>query len=196
MKIRKILAAVAGLALVCAMAVVPALAASDINANEQAIYDKWKNGVVIEGKTYAPVEQALGFVTNYFIQDDVNVTAEQKDAIIGYIDAAYKVAETAEAKALAKDSNTIDLSKLPQDQKATLLSNAQKAGEVIGLTVVYKAETNAIVITDAEGHEICNTAVVVKQTGESSAAALYIAVAALVAILGAAVVVAGKKVRA
>ncbi len=196
MKIRKILAAVAGLALVCAMAVVPAFAASDVNANEQAIYDKLANGVVIEGETFNPVKDALGFVTNYFIQDDVNITPEQKDEIIDYIDAAYEVAKTDEAKALAKEGKSIDLSKLPKAQKETLLDNAKKAGAVIGLTVVYKAETNALIITDAEGHEVCNTAAVVKQTGETSAAALYVAAIALVAVLGAAAVIAGKKVNA
>ena len=197
MKIRKILAAVAGLVMVCATAVVPVFAASDINANEQAIYDKWKNGVVVDGKTYTPVDQAMGFVTNYFIRDDVDITAAEKDEIIGYIDAAYKVAEADEVKELAKEGGDIlSLAKLSQENKQTLLDNARKAGAVIGLTVVYTAADNKITITNEAGEVVCDTEAVVKQTGETSSVALYVAIAAMIAVLGAAAVVAGKKIRA
>ena len=192
MNIKKLLALAAGLALTAVVAMVPVSAASPMNANEKAVYDKWFNGVTVSGKTFAPVDNLQGVVTNYFIRDDVEMTAQQKDEIIGYIDAAYAIKDTSEVKALAK-GDTIDLSKLPQDQKKTLLSNAQKAGAVMGLTVVYQAEGNKIVITDNQGAVVCDTAAVVKKTGETSNTLLTVTAISLIALLGAAVVVASKK---
>jgi len=190
MKIQKVLASVAALALIGCMAVVPTFAASTMNANEQAVFDKcFESGVVFD-------ENLQGTVTNYFIRNDVDMTATQKDQIIGYMDAAFAVKETPEYKALEAEGGIINLSQLPYSQKEILLTNLQNAGNVMGLTVDYNAADNTLTITDGEGAIVAETAATVKKTGETSSLAIVIAAASLVALLGAAAVVAGKKTEA
>lgn len=193
MKLKKMFAVVAVLVLVCAMAITPVLAASGINENEQAVYDKIFASVQIGSASVSLLEGRQAEVTNYFNMDGIDMTAEQKDQIIALIDNAIAAVQSnKEAVAWAEAGNT-SLSKLPSDVKETLLNDASAACAVMNLTFNYDSASNSVTITDAQGNVLSQSNAVVKQTGAVDTTALVVAAIALVAALAAAVVIVLRK---
>lgn len=193
MKLKKMFAVVAVLVLVCAMAITPVLAASGINENEQAVYDKIFASVQIGSASVSLLEGRQAEVTNYFNMDGIDMTAEQKDQIIALIDNAIAAVQSnKEAVAWAEAGNT-SMSKLPSDVKEALLNNASAACAVMNLTFNYDSASNSVTITDAQGNVLSQSNAVVKQTGAVDTTALVVAAIALVAALAAAVVITLRK---
>lgn len=193
MKLKKMFAVVAVLVLVCAMAITPVLAASGINENEQAVYDKIFASVQIGSASVSLLEGRQAEVTNYFNMDGIDMTAEQKDQIFALIDNAIAAVQSnKEAVAWAEAGNT-SMSKLPSDVKEVLLNDASAACAVMNLTFNYDSASNSVTITDAQGNVLSQSNAVVKQTGAVDTTALVVVAIALVAALAAAVVITLRK---
>lgn len=192
MKMRRALAIIATLILVCSVAVVPAFAASGINDNEQAVYDALFEGVKIGNTTVYFLDARQAEVTNFFNQDGVDMTDAQKDEIMSYLNKAFALATNADVIAWANAGKT-SLAELPQSVKEVLLESGTKACAVMGLTFVYTAAGNRVTITDAEGNVLVDTTAVVKQTGSVDYTAIILGAVALVAVLAGAAFVATRK---
>lgn len=185
MKLRRALAIVATLILVCSVAVIPAFAASGLNENEQAVYDKLFSGVKIGSTTVYFLDERQAEVTNFFNQDGVDMTAEQKDQILALLDEAMNLNTNAEVIKWAEAGNT-SLAKLPRNIKEVLLEKGTAACAVMGLAFEYNSANNQVTITDAEGHILCKTEAVIKQTGSVDYTAIIIAAVAMFGVLAAA----------
>lgn len=160
-------------------------AASGLNADEQAILDRLSSVVTIDGKEISIPADMLNQAENYLRRDDVDLTADQKTAIIAEID---KAAEAYENEGIA----TSDLTKLSKEAKQTILAAAQKAGEIAGVTVSYDVTTKVVTIKDSTGAVVAESSAVVKTTG-ADYTSLAIAMFAVVAIVAGCAVVAGRK---
>lgn len=192
MKLKRMLVIAATLVLVMAIAVIPALAASGINENEQAVYDKLAGGVQVGSVTVNVFEDRLTEVSNYFNADGVDMTAEQKDQVIALLNDAWALASNKSVIAWANAGRS-SLAELPRDVKEVLIAKGTAACAVMGLTLVYNAANNNVTITDANGNVVSECKAVVKQTGAVDYTALIVVAIALVAVLAAATVIAMRK---
>ena len=181
---KKICSILLALVLLIVPMAITASAAGDLNANEQKIITELKKEVKIGDKTFAIPKEYVTEAENYFKTIDISET--QADEILGYI---------AEGEALIVAQNitgTTDLKKLPADVKDEILQLGKDAVAVTGGTLTY--DGNHVVIKNAAGQIVFDAAPIVKQTGaEVDFTAIVLATIAVVAILGAAIVVAKKK---
>lgn len=164
---KKTLALILALVMICSFAVVPALAASGINANEQEVTDLLFNGVQVGSHRIYFLEGRQGEVYNFFNQDGIDMTDAEKNEIVGYINQAYALANDSRMIAWAEAGNN-ELNKLPFDIKQTMLDCGTKACAVMGLVFTYYIDGNRVTITDAQGHTLVDTSAVVKRTGNST----------------------------
>lgn len=192
MKMKRALAIIATLILVCSVAVVPAFAASGINENEQAVYDALFSGIKVGDATVDFLDGRKAEVTNFFNQDDVDMTAEQRDEILSYLNATFALTTDPEAIAWAKAGKT-SLADLPQRIKEVMLDSGTKACAVMGLTFDYTVAGNHVTITDAEGNVLVDTTAVIKYTGTTNYTAIILAAVVLIAVLAGAAYIALRK---
>ena len=159
-------------------------AAGDLNANEQKILTELKKEVKIGDKSFAIPKEYVTEAENYF--KTIDVTEQEADEILGYI---------AEGEALIVAQNitgTTDLKTLPGTVKDEILQLGKDAVAVTGGVLTYDGRT--VTIRNAAGQVVFDAAPIVKQTGaEVDFTAIAIVAAAVVLVLGAAIVVAKKK---
>ena len=181
---KKICAIVLALALLIVPMAISVSAAGDLNANEQKIITELKNELKIGDKTFAIPKEYVTEAENYF--KTIDVSEAEANEILGYI---------AEGEAILVAQNitkTTDLKVLSPAIKQQILKLGQDAVAVTGGTLIYDGEN--VVIKNAAGQVVFDAAPIVKQTGaEVDFTAILLAAFAVVAVLGAAVVVAKKK---
>ena len=159
-------------------------AAGDLNANEQKIITELKKKLEIGDKTFSIPKEYVTEAENYF--KTIDVTEAQANEIIGYI------VEGEEILVAQNITKTTDLKVLAPEVKKQILKLGQDAVAVTGGTLVYDGEN--VVITNAAGQIVFDAAPIIKQTGaEVDFTAIVLAAVAVIAVLGAAVVVAKKK---
>lgn len=148
---------------------VTAFAAGTIDDNEAAILAE------LEAKN-VPAEY-ISQAQNYFEQDDVEVTADEAEAIIANIDDAAVIAKEAGIKS-AEDLKKVDTAVIDK-----IMVKVSAAAETIGLTAAFDAKTGKAVIKDKAGKVVATTNVGTKPMGADSMSTVVV-----VSVLGAAVV--------
>ena len=150
-----------------AVLAVPAFAATGVNANEQAVLDKlseYKEMGKNEWKFYIP-EKYITSAKNYFI-GDCDMTEEEKDIIIAYIDEGAEIVKK-EADAAKFDGSVYNLNTMSQASRSAVLVLGQKACAEVDLNLVYNSAENVVIITTVkDGTVVFESAPVVKTTGE------------------------------
>lgn len=133
-----------------------AFAAPALNEHEQKIYDAYTKTVTVAGKEIKLDAEWVNLGKNYMLREDVNITAEQAEKILGYIDEAEKVAKTAktasEATAFGKEINN------------KIIDLAAKAAAVVELKTVVA--NDHVTFIDAETNKVVAEAdATIKATG-------------------------------
>lgn len=150
-----------------AVLAVPAFAATGVNANEQAVLDKlneYKEMGKNQWKFYIP-DKYVTSAKNYFI-GDCDMTEEEKDIIIAYIDEGAEIVKK-EADAAKFDGSVYNLNTMSQASRSAVLLLGQKACAEVDLNLVYKSAENVVIITTVkDGTVVFESAPVVKTTGE------------------------------
>lgn len=123
----KKLAALAVSSLMTISMSIPAFAA-DLNSNESSIISKLQSCNV-------PVSY-ITQARNYFLLDDVDITADQAANINAHIQTARSIAGSATT-----------VSQLTADQKRDVVDELASAASSIGLTVAYNSSTDTVIIT-------------------------------------------------
>lgn len=171
--------------------VLPVLGASDVNAEEQKVLDKLTAGVTIDGKTVDLSAEELNLAKNFFMRDEIDLTAADVAGLLTAIDAAAKIMQ---------DAKVSDITKLSTDDKLALLKVAQDAVaavESVELTFAYDFDTNIAQILGAEGVVLAESTVttestVIKDTA-NNLSVTWILLGALSLVIIGGVGVAGKK---
>ena len=171
--------------------VLPVLGASDVNAEEQKVLDKLTAGVTIDGKTVALSAEELNLAKNFFMRDEIDLTAADVAGLLTAIDAAAKIMQ---------DAKVSDITKLSTDDKLALLKVAQDAVaaiESVELTFAYDFDTNIAQILGAGGVVLAESTVttestVIKDTA-NNLSVTWILLGALSLVIIGGVGVAGKK---
>ena len=161
------------------------LLAGTVNAaTESELLDYLSQEFTVGGETISISESDKVKIERYLNENEV--TAEQADSIIAKVDEAIAVLEAA---------GETDLTKLSQSDKDRLVSIANSAASVLGLSISYDASSKTISVYK-DGTLIESTSITsgdeLVQTGSSNY--VYIAIIAVAVIAIAAVIV--KRVRA
>lgn len=178
----KKLACLMVVAVLLAVSMVPAFAASGINSYEKELINYVKTAYVVNGTTITVPQEYITALENVFT--NVDVTEAQYKEIKGILD---------EALAFVKSKNLTkveDITKTGSTQ--TLLDYASKALGVVGYSVSTKghlsdADHGLLIITDANGKVIAELHPnVITKTGAdfSSAAICGVAALAVLAVAG------------
>ena len=182
-----VIAFVVVLALACT---VSAFAAGSLNANEKKVISALERTVKIGDASFKLPASYVNQAKNYFLGSDVDLTADEADAIIGYIDDAIAALKAEKPKTTAAE---LDLADLSASCKAKLLEAGQNACEEIGLELEYDAVANEVTIKDDAGKTVFNDEPIIKKTGaDVSVPAIAIAVVLLTVLSAGAIVVTKK----
>lgn len=162
---------------------IPAAAASGINAEEQKVLDILKAGVSVNGKTVSLDASYINSAENYFNTDGVEVTADQASVVLTQIEAAKQV---------IIDNNITDLKTINKKFQDQIIGYAQSAAKELGLTLSADYSSKTIVVKDSNGKTLFTASKVIKNTGDDFTMTLAVsgAIALLIACAG---VVAAKK---
>ena len=181
---KKICSILLALVLLIIPMTITASAAGDLNANEQKILTELKKEVKIGTKSFALPKEYITEAENYF--KTIDVTDQEATEILGYI------AEGEELIVAQNITGTTDLKVLAPAVKSEILQLGKDAVAVTGGVLTYDGKT--VTIRNAAGQIVFDAAPIVKQTGaEVDFTAIVLVALAVVAVLGAAIVVAKKK---
>lgn len=177
---KKILSILFAIALVASLCLCVS-AADGLNDNEKAVLAKLRTTekLGVNGASFSIPAAYVNAAENYFLT--IDMTAEQKDAILALINSGI-----ATVKAEAADftgTGAYQLKDMNQAARSAVLQAGQEACALVGATLVYNAASNQVVIT-ANGQTLFSSEPVVKTTGEAitvnaSLAATVIALAVL-----------------
>ena len=177
-KIVAILLAVLMLSALC----VPAMAASDINADEQRVLDAVAEVVTSEeGAKLALNDADLNQAKNFLMRDEIDLDKATADEIIANIEKCVKIVTDAELK-------SEKLTDMDEADLKALLDAANDVGAPVGVTVSYDAATNKVEFT-YENAVIATVDPVIKFTGADYTMLFALLGAAVLAVVAAAVVV-------
>ncbi len=177
---KKLLAIIAAMSMAVAFAL-PAFAAGGISAQEQELLNKFKAGVVVDGKTITPPQKYIAQAENYLKNDDL--TADEISKVSATIDKVYST---------MKDEGITSLSELKASSSYnSLLSEVKNVASSLGYTVSVGA--NGFTVTTPGGSTVGGgSSIKPNQTGVDMTATV-VSVIALVAVLSGSAVVIGKK---
>lgn len=153
MKAKKIFGLVVA-AVLCLSTSITAFAAGLTN-DEQAILDKLKAGVKVDGKVVEVPASYLNQAENALMK--TNVTAAQADAVMSKIDQAQAI--------IKKDGITSVAELKKSDDAKEILGLAQSAAKEVGYTVAYNAAKGVITVSDKSGNNVLTSKNVINQTG-------------------------------
>lgn len=151
-----------------AMLPLNAFAATGINANEQAVLDLLKSSHVIgaNGWDFSIPQEYVNTAENYFA-GDCDMTVEEKDAIIAYIEQGKTIIKK-EADSQNHKGTEYHLSEMSDKAREEVLSLGQKACAEVDLKLTYIPKENDVVITPVGSNTpVFESAPVVKTTGEA-----------------------------
>jgi hypothetical protein len=166
-------------------------AATDINAHEQKLIDKFTEGAVIDGKTVALSTEEINLAKNFFMRDEIDLTEEDVDGLLAAIDEIIAIAQAAKA---------VNFSDLSSDDKLAVVAIAEAAVAAIAsveLTFSYDFDTNIASILGVGGvvlaqSEVGDDSTVIKATA-NDLTMTWVILAGLILLVGASYVVANKK---
>lgn len=181
----KKLACLMVVAVLLAVSMVPAFAASGVNTYEQKLIDYVETAYVVGDTTYTVPSEYITALENVFTT--VDVTEAQYNEIKAILDEALAYCKSKGLTTLEDITNT--------GSTQTLLSYADKAFAVIGYTVATQgsltdADHGLLIIMDASGNVVAklHPAVIAKTGADySSAAVCAVSSVALLAACGIAV---------
>ncbi len=169
-------------AVLLAVSMIPAFAASGINDYEKKIIDYVQTAYVVDGKTITVPQEYITALES--VCTNVDVTEAQYNEIKGILD---------EALAFVKSKNLLTLEDITKTGSTqTLLDYASKALAVVGLRLSTKGSLSdpdhgLLIITDANGNVIAelHPAVITKTGADFTSAAVCGAAAlAVLAVAG------------
>ena len=163
-----------------------ASAASELDANEQAIMDALREKVTLGDVEMVIPEAYFTYVENYFRQDGVALTEQQAAAILD---------EIAAAKETIKDGGELAFDDMAPATRAAVLENIEAAAEAIDLVAEFDVEDKEVTILDQSGAPVLAPMDVteVKATGSSvDMTAVILASISVVVAFGLCVVIAKK----
>lgn len=179
----KKLACLMVVAVLLAVSMIPAFAASGINSYEQKIIDYAKTAYVVDGATYTVPAEYFTALENVFAT--VDMTEAQYNEIMGILEEALSFVKSKKLQSLEDITAT--------GSTQTLLDYGAKALAVLGYNLSTKghltdADHGLLIITDANGKVVAelHPAVVITKTGAdfSSAAVCGVAALAVLAVAG------------
>lgn len=159
----KKLACLMVVAVLLAVSMVPAFAASGINKNEQEILDYIKTAYVVDGTTITVPQEYFTALENVFA--DVDMTDAQKTEIKGILD---------EGLAFCKSKKLVNVEDIEKTGSTlTLLGYAKRALAVLGYSLATEgkledADHGLLIITDANGKVVSKLHPAVVKNGSSS----------------------------
>lgn len=154
-----------------------AFAAPALNENEQKIFDAYTKTVTVAGKEIKLDAEWVNLGKNYMLREDVDITAEQAEKILGYIAEAEKVAKTAktatEATAFGAEINN------------KIIDLAAKAAAVVELKTVVA--NDHVTFIDAADKVVAEADATIKATGAENNVmpVVVLAVLAMLTVAGA-----------
>ena len=159
---KKLIAILFALALV-AMLPLTAMAATGINANEQAVLDKLAEAIDLGAKgDYVIPKSYINTAKNYFA-GDCNMTEAEAEAIIDLLSQGAAIVKEESSKV---SGSSFDLKKLSADARAEILAIGQDACEVVDLELAYDSQAGEVVITEAGSNTpVFENSAVIKSTG-------------------------------
>lgn len=169
----------------------PVLGASDVNAEEQKILDKLAAGVTIDGKLVTLSAEELNLAKNFFMRDEIDLTAADVAGLLTAID---------EVAAILKDADVTNVTDLSSSDKLAIVAiveAAVAAVESVELTFSYDFDTNIAQVLGAGGVVLAESTLtaestVIKDTA-NNLSMTWILLGALSLIVIGGVAVAGKK---
>lgn len=180
---KKILSLLVSMILV-SMMFVPVFGATDINANEQKVVDRFAQGVTLSSGSAKPTAAQVNVIKNFLMMDGVNLTAADASAIIAAMDKINTVTKT-----------VASLSDLTTAQKTSIINMAQDGAVAVaglGLYVTYDSVNNVAYLSGNAGlMASLNYGPVVKQTGFDMGTT-YVVLSGLVLAMGGALLLTKK----
>ena len=161
---------------------VPAMAASDINEDEQRVLDAVSVVVTSEeGAEMSLYESDINQAKNFLMRDEIDLDKATADEIIENIEECFAIVEKAGLK-------TEKLTDMVEADRKALLAAANEAGAPVGVTVAYDAARNKVDFTYG-GAVIASVDPVIKFTGADYSMLFVVMGAAVLAVIAMAVVV-------
>ncbi|MDF2686084.1 MAG: hypothetical protein K0S55_1265 [Clostridia bacterium] len=163
------------LCIIMALSLLPlaTFAASELDENENALIEKLKAELNLNGASATIPEEYINMAENYFLSNDVSVSETELTEIINNMD---------ETIALIKESNVSDVKDLPASVKNTIIEEATKSAEVLDLTLNYDYSTEAVSIVNGEGTVVAEADNIIKKTGFDVSPVLFLGLAAVLMI--------------
>lgn len=176
--IKRIAAIIMSVLMISAVAF-SASAASGINTDEQRLIDAYKSA---NANGYYFDEYTINQIEIYFMRDGVDITADQADQVIAYLN---------EAVSYFANTGATSLHALSNEQRQHLFEIVKNGAAVVDLTVHYDAANKLFQVYTADGELVYSSAVVIKTTGADYTPAII--TFAVVLMIACAAVVAAKK---
>ena len=177
------------LALTCTLSI---FAAGALNADEKRIMSALQQTVTVGNQTFGATSAQINQAKNYFLRSDVDITKEQADKAIDFINkiiAAFKAAKP------SSEDATFSMADLPRETKAAILEYGQEAAAAVGLVLTYDAADHTVLIVDNAGTTVFENDPVVKATGSDVSVGAIAVVVVLLTVLSAGAVVITKKAK-
>lgn len=156
--------------------------AAALNENEQKILDAVSQEITVAGKKVSLESAWINQAKNYMLRDDVDLTKDQADAILAYIDQAVAVAKTSPKVTNGRFSTKVN-------NELFLLAN--EAGALLGISFTHLGTDNArnvVAVDDKSGDVIYKAAKVIKDTGaETNVMPVAVVAVIAIAVMGGAV---------
>lgn len=161
---KKVLAILIVMALV-AMLPLTAFAAG-LNEFEKEVLDVLKGSVQLDnGKSYKIPAQYITKAQNYFLSEDCDMTEQEADAIIGYINTGKAIVK---AEAENASGKSFELKDLPQGARNEILNLGKAACAEVDLELTYNGRNDTVVITKTGSTTpIFQSDAVIKTTGQA-----------------------------
>lgn len=159
----------------CVIFTVAVSAQGGINANEQTILQKIQTPVKVGEKEYVLPSEYFNQARNFFLT--VEVTKDESDQIVGYIDEGLILLESQKDKF----SSQTNFENFDPAVKSQILDLGQRCVQVLDLKLVY--ENGNVIITDANGKTVFTGAAVIKVTGANNVSlGMGVVAASLIAV--------------
>ncbi|MEG1981134.1 MAG: LPXTG cell wall anchor domain-containing protein [Clostridia bacterium] len=166
------------------ISVVPMTFAADLSTQEKQIITQLKAGAVIEGKKVYLPNEYISQAENYLLAKDI--TESQAQQISAEITKGVQIINTLDSSVI-NSNGTINVSKIPQSAKTSLVQVATVACNVVDLSFTISGTT--VKIVDKAGSSVFTGEVVIKNTGMNNVLPIVIGIIALMLIAGVAVVI-------
>lgn len=145
-----------------------AYAATGINEHEQAVLDLLESNVAMGANDWGfEIPQKYINTAKNFFAGDCDMTAEEKNAIISYINKGIEIVK-AEANAQQHAGKQFDLSTMSAAARNQVLDLGKSACAEVDLQMSYNPKENAIVITKAgSSTPVFESSPIIKTTGQA-----------------------------